>query len=302
MEHKDQAKNWNWREGSERDHTKRDLQLAAILKSRFGTMNTVHLESGQCELLDLTQADGAENASLEDYERYFQKELEKVHPDDRAEFQTVLALDHLRKQAAGTEDFEEEVCLYRLRSGPERWIERRVIYSRAGEQVMVNILGQDVTRQKQQEQARLRTLEDRAYIISSLSSLFFSTYYIDLEQDTFRPVVQLRRVEDVLGDEVNYSAGLQIYANHFIHPDDRAEYLRVMNVENLRESLRWWQPYEEVEYRLLPEEPDSEGNGCRWVRATAALARTGEDDRPKTAVYVAQDITGGKHRAAERRA
>lgn len=140
--------------------------------------------------------------------------------------------------------------------------------------------------------------EDWAYIISSLSSLFFCTYYLDLETDTFRTVTQLSRVGDVLGNEVNYTAGLAIYANHFIHPDDRAEYLRVMDLDNLRESLRWWQPCAAVEYRRLDEVSGESPSSWRWVRASVVLARSGGDDRPKTAVYVAQDITGGRRDAA----
>ena len=137
-------------------------------------------------------------------------------------------------------------------------------------------------------------MEDWAYIISSLSSLFFSTYYLNLEQDTFRAVTQLRRVGDVLGNEVNCTAALQIYASHFIHPEDREEYLRVMSMENLRESLRWWQPCAAVEYRRLEEESGAPANSWRWVRASVVLARVGPDDTPQTAVYVAQDITGGR--------
>lgn len=137
-------------------------------------------------------------------------------------------------------------------------------------------------------------VEDWAYIISSLSSLFFSTYYVDLESDTFRAVTQLSRVGDVLGDEVNYTAGLIIYANHFIHPDDREEYLKVMNVGNLRENLRWWQPCIAMEYRRLEEESGASPNSWRWVRASVVLARSEKDDQPKTAVYVAQDITSGR--------
>ena len=139
-------------------------------------------------------------------------------------------------------------------------------------------------------------MEDRDYIITSLSSLFFSTYYIDVEKDSFRAVVQLRRVEDLLGEEVNCTAALQIYANHFIHPDDRAEYLRIMNVQNLRETLRWWKPCVAVEYRKLPEDPAAGEESFGWVRATAVLAQTGDDDMPKTVVYVAQDITGSRKR------
>ena len=156
----------------------------------------------------------------------------------------------------------------------------------------------DVLREGQEREgiaARLHALEDHAYIVSSLSSLFFSTYYLDLEQDSFRAVTQLHRVENVLGSEVNCTAALRIYANHFVHPDDREEYLRVMNVENLRKTLRWWKPYAAVEYRRLPEESGgADGGPWSWVRATAVLARAGENDLPRTAVYVAQDITEGR--------
>ena len=130
-------------------------------------------------------------------------------------------------------------------------------------------------------------VEDWAYIISGLSSLFFSTYYLNLEQDTFRAVTQLRRVEDLLGNEVNCTAALQIYANHFIHPDDRELYLQTISMENLRGSLRWWQPCVAVEYRRATDE----SGRWDWVRATAALARADREDLPLTAVYVAQDIS-----------
>lgn len=142
-------------------------------------------------------------------------------------------------------------------------------------------------------------VEDWAYIISSLSTLFFSTYYLDLETDTFRAVSQLRRVGDVLGNEVNFTAALSIYANHFVHPDDREDYLKTVSLENLRENLRWWRPTLAVEYRRLDDE-HGEPPGCwRWVRASVVLARTGADDLPKTAVYVAQDISSGRRSGEE---
>ena len=157
----------------------------------------------------------------------------------------------------------------------------------------VNILAQDITQEKQQEDTRVQSLEDRAYIISSLSSLFFSTYYIDLTHDTFRPVTQSRRVGDLLGEEVHCATALQIYATHFIHPDDREEYLRVIDMDYLRRTLRWWQPLVAVEYRKLSENPNAAPETWEWVRATVVLARTGADDLPRTAVYVAQNISDG---------
>lgn len=139
------------------------------------------------------------------------------------------------------------------------------------------------------EGAQPESQGDLSHILSSLSRLFFATYYINLKQDTYRAVTQLRRVGDILGDEVNYSAALQVYAQHFVHPDDKAEYLRTMDVDNLRQELRWWNPTVAVEYRR----PSQESDGWDWVRATVAIART-DDDLPLTAVYVAQDISGGR--------
>ena len=278
--------------------TERDIQMAAILKSRFKMLNTVDLNSGLCQRMDLTQPADMERTFVGDYATYIKNAMNNyVHPDDVDNFWAVLSLDHLREKAAAVEDYSEEVCCYRQRGEPVRWIELRVIYSRQKDHVMVNILGQDITREKQQEESRRQVLEDRASIISSLSSLFFCTYYVDLEQDTFRAVTQQRRVGDVLGSEVNFTAALQIYASHFIHPEDRAEYLKVMDIRQLREQLRWWQPYVAVEYRRLPENPEADPDAWEWVRATAVLSRTGEDDLPKTAVYIAQEIAGSRRRS-----
>ena len=111
-------------------------------------------------------------------------------------------------------------------------------------------------------------------------------------------MTQLRRVEDILGGEVNYTAALRVYADNFIHPDDRAAYLETMSIKNLQQTLRWWQPYVAVEYRKLPDYPETHAGTGGWVRATAVLAQSGEDEAPKTVVYVAQDISDGKRGCA----
>lgn len=286
------------REGQAREgldpHTlerlQQDVEMAGILKSRFKMMNTVDLATGQCRRVDLSAPDRLSSVMTGDYTDFILRALEKfVHPEDAEGYWAALSLDHLREQAARTEDYFEEVCVYRQRGETLRWIELRVIYARQKDgQISVNILGQDVTREKRQEESRRQVLEERDTMISSLSTLFFSTYYVDLEQNSFRAVTQLRRVGDLLGEEMNYNAGLQIYANHFVHPDDREEYLQVMNCEHLRDTLRWWHPYVAMEYRKLPDLPGDEE--YKWVRATAVLARSGTDDLPKTAVYVAQSI------------
>lgn len=279
-------------------HTKRDMQMAAILRSRYQMMNTVYLDSGRCERMDLSRPSGPDTVLTGDYASYIQNALERyVHPDDAEHFRSLLSLEHLRQKAESIGDYGEEICQYRIRGKELLWIEAHILYSRQKDHVMVNILGQDVTKEKQQEELRLRALEERAYMITSLSSLFFATYYIDLERDTFRAVTQQHRVMDVLGDEVNFTTALQLYASHFIHPDDRENYLRTMSTAHLRENLRWWQPYVAVEYRKLPDFPEL-GDACQLVRATAIMAQTGTDDMPKTVVYVARDITEHPPQAA----
>ena len=284
------------REGFKLARSKRDMQMAAILKCRYQMMNTVYLDTGLCERIDLTRSAGPESTLTGDYSQYIHTAAERyVHSDDADRFRSMLSLGHLREKAESVRDYDEEICQYRLRGEQVRWIKLHILYSRQAGQVMVNILGQDVTGEKNQEESRRKALEEQSYMITSLSRLFCSTYYIDLEQDTFRAVTQQRQIGAVLGDTVNCTAALQLYANNFIHPDDRDRYLQTMSVRNLRETLRWWQPYVEVEYHKLPEE----GGGL--VRATAVLAQTGLDDLPKTVVYVARNIAGDSQESGSRR-
>lgn len=232
-----------------------------------------------------------QDAQVGDYSYYTQLLIPQLYPEDALNYGYLLSLEHLREKAAVTEHYAEEICQYRIKGDPPRWLEQHIIYSRQNGRMVVNILGHDITDEKSREDQRHRAMQDRAYIISSLSSLFFSTYYIDLERDTFRAVTKLGKGGDVLGSEVNCTAALEVYAENFIHPDDREDYLKVMNIPNLMQSLRWWQPYVSATYRKLPQEPDDDTAAPQWVRATVVLAQIGGNDMPKTAVYVAQDIT-----------
>ncbi len=278
-------------------HSQRDMQMAAILKSQYSRLNTVHLESGQCEQLNLRDEEELPGPLIGDYDYHMHQALyNKVHPEDAIHYSNLLSLEHLRKKAADTEAYSEEICQYRLKGEPVHWIEQHIIYNRKDNRVSVNILGQDITVQKREEETRLQALRDRSYIISSLSSLFFSTYYIDLTQDTFRAVTKLGKEGDVLGSEVNCTTALQVYADNFVHVDDRAEFFEVMNVENWSRSLRWWNPYVTITYRKMPDGSPGDQETCRWIRATAVLAQTGENDLPKTVVFVAQDITESREK------
>lgn len=277
---------------------RRDQQMAAILRSRFEMLNTVHLDSGLCERIGLDEASKTTRTHTGDYSFYIRYAMDNfVHPEDASLYHDMLSLEHLREAAAATLDYHEEICQYRTRDLPVRWLEQHVIYCRREDGVTVNILGRDITHERDREELNFRTLRDRADVISGLSRLFFSIYYVDLDKDTLRTVTHLGRAGDVLGGETNCTEAMRIYARNFIHPDDRERYLQVMNIQHWRETLRWWQPRVELEFRRLPEHFDGETGGAPdnggLVRAAAVLAQTGPDDLPKTVVYVAQDVDAG---------
>ena len=132
--------------------------------------------------------------------------------------------------------------------------------------------------------------KNTASIINSLSSMFFATYYINLEKDMFQPVTQKVEVRNVLGNERNYTQGINTYAQNFICPEDREAYLSCVNRQNLLNTLSKDQTLVATEYCMMPDE----NNQRTWTRATVVLAETAEDGSPRRAVYVAQDITESK--------
>ena len=277
--------------------TLRDIQLAAILKSRYSVMNTVYLENGQCERLWINEDSMTKKVLTGNYHQYFQQALESaVNPKDAEAFRKVMSPEHLYQKAAATGDYSEEVCQYRIAGTAVRWVEQHVIYSRQGKRMSVNILGRDITREKMEEELRLKGEQEQADIISTLSGMFFATYYADLVQDTFRSVTQLKEVEKALNGQVDYVTGLKTYAEEFVHPDDREEYLRVLSARNLRSTLSEECPYVTYAYRRLPDKKDPRPEDYGWIRSTAVMAQTDEDGKARSIVYAAQDVTESKRK------
>jgi len=272
------------------ERTQNDRRMAAIIKSRYSILNTVDLETGMCERTYL--GNGNPDRRLEgDYSYHIQKALEEwVVERDKEAFRETFLLDNLRKRAEDVEDFKEELYQYQLKGEPAVWVEEQILYIRQGEKTVVNILGRDITAEKQIEEQAHRESQEKISIINSLSGMFFAIYYVDFEHGTFKSVTQKAEVGSVLGDERSYMQGIRIYAGNFIHPDDREEYLKHMNYRNLREVLSIEHPLTAFEYRMVPDKADRRA----WVRATVVLAEAASDGTPKRALYVAQDVTESK--------
>lgn len=275
----------------------RDMQLAAILKSRYSVMTTVYLENGQCERIWINEDTLMQKTYTGNYHQYFQKALDTViNPEDVEAFKKVMSPEHLYQKAASTRDYSEETCQYRIAGTSLRWVEQHVIYARKGKRISINILGRDITREKLEEELRRQEEQEQVDIIRTLSGMFFATYYADLVQNTFRDVTQLPDVKKILHGKVDYLTGLKTYAENFVHPDDREEYLHVLSIENLRQKLSKKQPYVTYAYRKLPQEPDTRPEDYGWIRSTAIMAQADTEGRARSIVYAAQDVTASKQK------
>ena len=274
------------------ERTRNDQRMAAIIKSRYSILNTIDLETGICERVHLREGIAGRREEG-DYDYYVRKAFEEtVVEADKKEFKKALFLENLRKNAETVQDFREDICQYRHRGASLLWTEEHVLYIRQGEKTVVNILGRDITSEKLAEEHADRESREKASIINSLSSMFFATYYIDLENDIFMPVMQKAAVGSILGDERNYSQGIHMYAQNFVSADDREEYLEHVNYQKLLDTLSIDHPVVAFEYRMVPDE----NNRRAWIRASIVLAETTSDGRPKRALYVAQDVTESKLR------
>lgn len=275
--------------------TQNDQRMSAVIKSMYGVMNTINLNNGQCERVFLEQSDQLEqdeNALKGDYDCYLRQAMEKyVLEADRDAFWAGLSLDSLRKKAETVTDFMETVCQYRVKAEKIIWVEQHIFFLRQKDGMMVNMLGKDITEEKQKEEQIVLAAREKAYIINSLSSMFFATYYVDLNKETFRPIIQNEEVGEVLGMQRGYTEGILRYAQNFIHPDDRSEYLERMSVQNVKQVLSADHPMVAMEYRKA----DGQGESGSWIRATMVLAET-RKGQPRTALYVAQDITESKQK------
>ncbi len=283
-----------YQEGLERQEVSLQKQerLAAIIRSQYDVMNIIHLSTGKCERIYLNEGEQPGKVITGDYEHHIQQAVKYViYEKDRKRFQEILGLQNLRKKAEQVDFFREEIIQYRVCNHTVRWVEEHIFYIRQKGHIIVSVLGKDITKEKFLEEQTSAEQKRRALIIGSLSSLFFSSYYVNLSENTFQAVSQNREVGEVLGDKQNYMEGIRTYAEKFVHPDEREEYLKTFHPQNLAETLSEKHPCVAMEYRKLNGGYSYVKEG--WVRANMVLSDE-ENGCAKTALYVAQDVTESK--------
>lgn len=288
------------------EQTKRELadsrsimRMAAIIKSGYSAMSTIELDTGMCERFCLNEADG--KVWKGNYGDFVKKAIEEiVYEEDIRTFKEVMSLESLQKKAKEVENFYEDTFQYRIKTSPVNWEEAHVFYIRQDKNIVVNILRRDITKEKLKEEMAEKEKKDKNYIINTMSGLFFATYYINLNADTFRTITEKREVGEVLGNEANYTEGLRKYAEYFIHPEDRQEYLRKTDRNYLKETLSEEHRIVAVEYRKIKDKNGKDTEKVSWIRANVILAES-KNGKAKRALYVAQDVTDSKQKEEHER-
>ncbi len=280
-----------------------DKRMSAIIRSRYSFMSVVDLDTGMSDWAYMAEK-GVDfhSRTCVFEERIRRVARESIHEEDAKRFLGIFSLESLRKKAEAEKNTGKYVYQFRLKGEPVRWIEAYILFVRQENGTVVsNILGREVTEEKREEEEESQEAQEKASIINSFSSMFISTYFIDLKSDQFRAVTHSEDQEQILGEKRNYTDGLRWYAETYIHPDDRQEFVSCMEPEHLMEKLRPDAPFAAAEYRRIREGGENP-EVCAWIRATAILAGT-EEGRAKTAVYVEQDMTESKQKEnMERRA
>lgn len=275
-------------------HNQNDKRMAAIIKSGYDVMYTVHLDTELCERDFLSEGENITRVQMGNYEACIGKAKRLIHEADAEMFYEMFSMESIRKRADQVGEFQEIVHQFRCKGKPVRWIENHVFFIRQSKNVMVNILGKDITQEKLQEESVRKERRERNQIINSMGSLVFTAYYLDLPGDSFRVVKGVRETDEVLRTVEHTTEGFVAYAEHFVHPDYREEFLEKMNCAYMSENLSPEHPYYAIEYRRILEE-DGKARDDGWLRATAVLSEL-KDGKPEKVLYVTQVVTESKEK------
>ncbi len=277
------------------DYDQNDKRMAAIIRSSYSIMSSLDLETGICERVHMDESPGFGRSRSGDYEYYIQTAArDNLHEEDADYFRAAFSLENLRRRAEKIQGFAEMVYRYRICKPYFMWVESHVFFQRQGDSVAINILGRDITKEKQKEEELTRERREKSRIINSMNSMFVFTSYIDLEKETFRVVHQGDNAKEIFGKEENCADGILSYTEQYVHPEDRELFLSRINCKYIRATLTKETPYFAIEFRKIAKK-GGKAMEDGWVRATVILSESSEGE-PKKALYVSQDVTESKNK------
>jgi signal transduction histidine kinase/CheY-like chemotaxis protein/ligand-binding sensor protein len=82
-----------------------------------------------------------------------------------------------------------------------------------------------------------KILSDRAHIISSLSKIYFCTYYVDVEADTYLEIDAISNVHKIVGVAGKVSTVLATACSNFVDSKYQKEFAEFIDISTLRERI-----------------------------------------------------------------
>lgn len=240
-------------------------------------------------------------SGIRTWEEVLAQTLSLFHPECREEMLDKYSFEALKKSMLAGKEKSKLLC-QRMLEGNYHYVTVTAYFHETQEEKKYAILAiqdvDDATRQQihrsQQQIEYDKEKQESSEIINSLSSLFFSTYYMDIPSDTLQTITQQDDVCEIIGDKTDMTDVIDTYAEHFVHPDYREEYRATINKENFLKNLSEEHPFVAVEYRRI-RKTDDDFENYGWVRATVIMTEE-KDGKPVKAIYVGQDITESKRR------
>lgn len=284
-----------FRDGLEREEmNNRNQEIIHSLGEENFAVYVVDLVNGGVNVVQVTEQ-VQENVKRDNFlwGRIFEeKEFDKISLEDQDEFRRKFSLEAMQEAWFEGKKKREFVCRVLLRGG-WRYVSITAYFKGNRKQESYAILAfRDVDERTKSERIRVENDKRMVAVINSLSSMFFATYYIDLEEETYRTVIQKADIGGSLGPARDYTEGIGRYARHYVSSEDQEEYLKQTSIQNMRSLLNREYPFHAFEYRVQPDE----NNRRVWIRATMVLSECGSDGKPQKVLYVVQDVTETRKR------
>lgn len=234
-------------------------EILSSLSELFFGVYRIDLESGRIQAIRLPHEVGDVGIS-ESGSVYSVEDISMLyHPDDRERFCRESSLENLRrKQKEGVKSLELE--FRRRMEGEYRWV-ANIIYlncenQRAGTAIVALMDTSERNRQSD--------------IIQALSMEYYALYYVDVDKNCIEVIRPDFVVVDRLGmtPGMRYTQFVEAYTEKFVHPDDSAEMAGLLELENLKKSLKEKKGEHQRIYRKKV------GDHYEWMRAKVILVHT----------------------------
>ena len=237
-----------------RERLKEQLAVMDALAHNFKNAFLVDMQANTAKILKLEDENSGhrfdEVMNIEfEYEPFLKDWIkEKVHPDDQEDLLQSLSVANLRKvfanQKALTGNYRrviDDQCLYYQFTAILSEDRVHLIVGFQNVDSIVKGHLEEERKQREQEQAYQKKLEEQLMISNALARNFKNVYLVDLVKETVKILKLEADYVDLqnegIGSEFPFAVILGNWLNNVVSPEDREETGKIFTVQNVKEIL-----------------------------------------------------------------